>query len=364
MRRGQTCGRCQPVLQGVTATQYYAIFHTAMNLDSSSLNDLTWLDGKVVCITGVTNGIGESLVGKICLLDAKPAKLILLARNKRLVEEVASRVVASGIACETHVGDLGRPQEVERMAKAVSAKNSKLHCLMNNGGVWLADKERVVLDSGLEAHFSVNFLSMVVLVTALLPLLRASAPARVVVTGSALYMVFAKGTVQFDDLQRESGEVNMGGKGGLPSGLAYAHSKVLQYCYCKHLAALMPAAGGVTLNIADPGACLTPNQPIFSNCTNMWPFLRCALYRTPAQGAEPLLYAAAARAMDGVHGSVVSWGTWKFYYPKRAPVPMETQPGALPIESTLTAPSVADAEQCARIYELAGKLAAAAICDT
>ena len=170
-------------------------------VDESSLSDLTWLGGKTVCITGVTNGIGESLVEKICLLEAKPEKLILLARNPRLVAEVRDRVEAAGIACETHIGDLGRPDEVETMAKAVARTNSKLHCLINHGGIWLADKQRVVLDNGLEAHFAVNFLSMVVLVTTLLPLLKASAPARVVVTGSSLYMVFAKGTVQFDDLQ-------------------------------------------------------------------------------------------------------------------------------------------------------------------
>ena len=52
-----------------------------------------------------------------------------------------------------------------------------------------------------------------------------------------------------------------------------------------------------------------------------------------------------------------SRGRWKFYFPRRAPVPMETQLGALPIEPTQTAPSVADPEQCARLYELAGKLA-------
>ena len=101
----------------------------------------------------------------------------------------------------------------------------------------------------------------------------------------------------------------MGGKDGLPSGIAYAHSKALQYCWCKHLATLLAEDGGVTINIADPGACLTPNQPIFSNCTSMWAVLRCALYRTPEQGAEPLLFAAAATAMDGVHGAVVNWGT-------------------------------------------------------
>ena len=41
-------------------------------------------------------------------------------------------------------------------------------------------------------------------------------------------------------------------------------------------------------------------------------------------------------------------------------MPIETQLGALPIESTQTAPSVADPEQCARLYELADKLAKAA----
>ena len=231
---------------------------------------LTWLSGKVVCLTGGTNGIGESFLQQICYelpVAHRPAKVILLARNAQLAKTVGDRVVEAGIACDQHIGDLGEPKDIARMVQEVIQNNTAVHCLMNHGGVWLSDSKRVELPNGLEAHYSVNFLSMAVLVSDLLPLLKASGsasdPARIVVTGSGLYSVFAKGVVDFDNLQRENGEVNMGGDVGLASGMAYAHSKALQYVWCKHLAStLSPAEDHVTLNLVSPGACLTPNQPI------------------------------------------------------------------------------------------------------
>jgi NAD(P)-dependent dehydrogenase (short-subunit alcohol dehydrogenase family) len=77
-----------------------------------------------------------------------------------------------------HLADLSSLEAVRRLADEVAASDGRLDALVNNAGVGL--HERQVTEDGYEFTFAVNYLAPFLLTNLLLPVLRTSAPARVV----------------------------------------------------------------------------------------------------------------------------------------------------------------------------------------
>lgn len=94
-------------------------------------------DGKVVIVTGGAKGIG---LGCVEVFHAEGAKVILLDRDHRIAEEVASQLnhkrrnSAAAYTCD--VGDLEQLQNTLRLA---TAHFDRVDCLINNAGVHPAD---------------------------------------------------------------------------------------------------------------------------------------------------------------------------------------------------------------------------------
>jgi retinol dehydrogenase-14 len=111
--------------------------------------------------------------------------------------------------------------------------------LINNAGI--ITTERVQTVDGLERTFAVNYLAPFALTNALLPLLRASAPSRVLSLTAAVEPI---GRLPFEDLQREHHF------GGLR---AYSQSKKALAMYTVELARRERDSGsGVNANVIDP----------------------------------------------------------------------------------------------------------------
>src|SRR5205085_9200684 len=75
--------------------------------------------------------------------------------------------------------------EVRRLADTVRARTNRLDILINNAGVGTAGAKRQVSADGYELRFAVNYLAGFLLTSELLPLLKTSAPARIVNVASA-----------------------------------------------------------------------------------------------------------------------------------------------------------------------------------
>ena len=111
--------------------------------------------------------------------------------------------------------------------------------LINNAGI--VTTERVQTVDGFERTFAVNYLAPFALTNALLPLLRASAPSRVLSLTAAVEPI---GRLPFKDLQREHHF------GGLR---AYSQSKKALAVYTLELARRERDSGsGVNANVIDP----------------------------------------------------------------------------------------------------------------
>ena len=149
--------------------------------------------------------------------------------------------------------------------------------LVNNAGV--LPPERTVSADGYELTFATNVLGMFALTEALLPVLTACAPARVInVSSGGMY----SSRLDLDELQDPSGEFD--------GVRAYAQTKraevVLTHEWARRL-----APTGVTVHAMHPGWADTPgvqsSLPRFRRLT-------APILRTPAQGADTILWLATA----------------------------------------------------------------------
>jgi len=295
--------------------------------EGAEADDLSWIQGKTLLAS-----------------SSKPKRIILFARNPKKADVIKEEVEQAGMQCNVVIADGLKPKEIIAGCREVEQLTDKLECIWNNAGNWSVDKDVTKQEDGIEVHFALNYIAMVLIVTELRELLQKSAPSRVVVTGSFTSWEMMKGVVHFDNLQCENGKHKLTVK----QGFTYAHSKLLQHVWCKHYADLMPQ--GVTINVGDPGAVETNIELMNDFKKKLGCCFRCFkkvnAMRTPDVGCRPLLHMIGARAMDGVSGSYIDWGRKKPKLIKRKPVPMEFYPEF----GMKVAPSTVDPKQCERLY--------------
>ena len=189
--------------------------------------------------------------------------------------------------------DLADLASVREFADGLLADGTPVDMLLNNAGV-MAPPRRFTTADGFELQFGSNFLGPFALTLRLLPLLLA-APAPRVVTMSSV--AARTGRIRFDDLQWERRYSAWG---------AYGQSKLADLMFARHLAAVADERGWALRSIAaHPGYTRTNLQNAGPNLGRTRPSLSSwgtnALplpAQLPAQGAEPMLFAAADPAAE------------------------------------------------------------------
>ncbi|MGH4033317.1 SDR family NAD(P)-dependent oxidoreductase [Actinomycetota bacterium Odt1-20B] len=136
---------------------------------------------RTVLITGTTQGLGRGIAYD---LAARGDTVLLHGRDHTRLEAVAAdlRAAERDATVRTYLADLSDLDQVHDMAAQVRAAEPRLDVLVNNaiasGGP--EPRSRRVSVQGHELHFAVNHLAAYALARDLLPLLTASAPARIV----------------------------------------------------------------------------------------------------------------------------------------------------------------------------------------
>jgi NAD(P)-dependent dehydrogenase (short-subunit alcohol dehydrogenase family) len=191
-----------------------------------------------VLITGATDGLGRALARR---LAADGDALILHGRDQARLDELADELAAAhGARPRTVLADLSELAQVRRLADDVRAIADRLDVLVLNAGIGSGEPDgrtRRESADGYELRFAVNYLAGVALTLELLPLLRASVPARVVIVAS-----LGQYPIDFDDVMLEH---------GYDGTRAYAQSKLAQIMFGFELAERLPA-GEVTVNSLHP----------------------------------------------------------------------------------------------------------------
>ncbi len=198
------------------------------------MNDL---EAQTVLVTGATDGLGR---GVVRALAKRRATILLHGRDSARAEALSVELRAAGAsAVRVYLADLASLGEVRALAAAVLARESRLDVLVNNAGIGttVPAKDRAESRDGLELRFAVNYLSHYLLTRRLLPLLKASAPARIVNVSSA-----GQTAIDFDDpmMTRSYSGVR-----------AYCQSKLAQILFTIDLAGELTGSG-VTVNALHP----------------------------------------------------------------------------------------------------------------
>lgn len=157
--------------------------------------------GRTILLTGATDGLGR---GCAFPLAASGATLLVHgrddARGAALLDEM--RAETGNKRLHWYRADLSSLDEVRALAAAVRADHDRLDALVSNAGIGAREpggaEERLVSADGHELRFAVNYLAGFALIRLLLPLLRASAPARIVSVSSA-----GQQAIDFDDVMLE-----------------------------------------------------------------------------------------------------------------------------------------------------------------
>jgi NAD(P)-dependent dehydrogenase (short-subunit alcohol dehydrogenase family) len=120
------------------------------------------LEGKVVLVTGASQGLGRALG----LAYAKEgANLVISSRSADSLETVAEEARGSGVEVLAVPADLSHSEDVQKLVDAAVARFGKIDVLVNNAGLlgprvtieeYPEDKWRSVLEANLTGPFLVS----------------------------------------------------------------------------------------------------------------------------------------------------------------------------------------------------------------
>jgi len=244
------------------------------------------MEGKTCVITGASSGIGKASAVQLASMGAKAVMVCRsLERGERAKAEVEAKSGSGSV--EMMLADLGSLGSVREFARTYEDSHDSLHVLLNNAGSVRLRRSLTV--DGFEATFQVNYLSPFLLTNLLLPLLKKSAPSRIVNVSSAAHY---GGHIDLGDLQLQKGYGVM---------RAYSRSKLALVLFTRELARRLEGTG-VTANSLHPGTVATN---IWGSALGPASFLgkvaRLFLI-SPEKGARTQVYLASSPEAEGVSG--------------------------------------------------------------
>lgn len=128
------------------------------------------LRDKRVVITGASSGIGRELAKQ---LASEGCRLIINARRKDRLSELASEIQGGGAVCHVVEGDVTDPTVREQLLAASQDHLGGLDILINNAGIGAMGRFDEASQDRLRQIFEVNFFAVTELIRDSLPLLKA-----------------------------------------------------------------------------------------------------------------------------------------------------------------------------------------------
>jgi NAD(P)-dependent dehydrogenase (short-subunit alcohol dehydrogenase family) len=275
------------------------------------------MQGKVCVVTGATSGIGYVTARDLARMGAR---VVMAVRNEKKAKACIQQIEEETDSQQVDylLVDLLHQDQVRSMVEEFKSRYDRLDVLIDNAGAyfWL----RKLNEEGIERTFALNHLGHFLLTNLLLDVLKASAPARIVVVSSESHRT---AQLKLDKVQKRDGLFSM---------RCYGESKLANLLFTHELARRLEGSG-VTANALHPGFVAT--NMIASNMGNIQLFAKFAyLFAiTPDEGAQTSIYLASSPEVEGISG--------KYFYKCK------------PEES---APQSYDEEAECRLWEFSAKL--------
>jgi NAD(P)-dependent dehydrogenase (short-subunit alcohol dehydrogenase family) len=228
-----------------------------------------------ILVTGATDGLGRRLAQ---VLAAMGATVLLHGRSPQRLEATLEelRSQTSSEKVNSYLADLSSLAAVRDLVERIFSEHDRLDVLVNNAGI--IARERKESEDGYELTFAVNYLSHFLLTRLLLPLLKDSAPARIINVASA-----GQSPLDFSNLMLERSYDAM---------KAYSQSKLAQVMFTFELAEHLRDTG-VSVNALHPASLMDTKmvQSTFGYSMS-----------TVEEGTEAVVRLAISPEIEGVTG--------------------------------------------------------------
>jgi len=258
-----------------------------------SLKHIPDLSGKTAIVTGANAGIGYETARA---LAGKGARVILACRSAERGQAAVARIQQEHpqASLEFRALDLASLESVRHFAAEFQAENTQLDWLINNAGVMIPPFSQT--PEGFELQIGVNFLAPFLLSGLLLPLLNATAGARIITLSSIAHR---RGQIDLDSFRSPK---------PYKAWRAYAQSKLACLIFALELDRRLKQQQHPVLSLAaHPGWTRTELQ----RHIGLGAYMNQLAMPGP-QGALPTLYAALEPCQGGEYigpdGLFEIWG--------------------------------------------------------
>lgn len=239
------------------------------------------VENLVILVTGATDGLGKQVARDL----AARAATVLLHGRSREKGEAALREIRDATGNRKLIyynADFSSLDAVRELSDQIQAAQKRLDVLINNAGIGAGSRRAPCEKSkdGHELRFAVNYLSPFLLTHRLLPLLKRSAPARVVNVASV-----GQQPIDFDNVMLDSGY----------DGLrAYRQSKLALVMFTFDLAEDLRESG-IAVNSLHPASLMNTRMVLETDYFD-------GPMSTVEEGANAVEYLATSPEVEGVTG--------------------------------------------------------------
>ncbi|XP_059046022.1 retinol dehydrogenase 13-like [Achroia grisella] len=248
------------------------------------------LVGKVVIVTGGNAGIGYETAKN---LAERGARVILACRNDQRGVTARDKIILETGNEDVHYLnlDLASLKSVRNFAEKILKTEKRLDILVNNAGIYGSEFKKT--EDGLNLLMQVNYFGHFLLTNLLIPLLKTSAPSRIINVSSLLHVTCSLdiNNLNFENATKETYDVNK----------VYATSKLCNVLMTVELAQQLKNTG-VTANSLHPGLIDTDIITTIPWLNLIRTLMKPIVYKSAWEGAQTTIYLAVCPKVEDVSG--------------------------------------------------------------